>query len=317
VRILALTNMYPTPDSPYYGVFVRDTLDAIQRMDPSITIDLLFVNGRRSKAAYLAAPLRVLARAGAGYDAIHAHYGFLAAAGTFFPGPRVITFYGSDVNDPRELRWSRPFLSRYDQIVVMNEAMRATLGRPDALVLPPGIDLVRFTPRDRGEARARLGLDADARYILFPSKPERREKRYDLFSDVVSRVARGRPDVKTLLLASPERPDGEIPWIYAASDVLLLTSDNEGSPMVIKEALAMNLPIVSVDVGDIRAVAGPSRPCRILDSRDPAELARAVTEVLDAGGRSDGRAHTARLSIEATARGYLEIYARVARARGR
>lgn len=315
MRVLALTNMYPTTDSPYFGVFVRNTLDAIRRLDPSITIDLLFIDGRRHKTAYLAAPFRVLARVRAGYDLLHAHYGFVAGAGAFFPGPRVITFYGSDVNDPREFRWSRPFLSLYDGIAVMNDAMRAAVGRPDAVVLPPGIDMRLFPPRDRLEARARLGLEPDARYVLFPSKPERREKRYDLFLEVLARVAAARPRVKPFIMAPPERPHEEIHWVYAASDVLLLTSDNEGSPMVIKEALAMSLPVVSVDVGDVRKVLGGSHPSRVVASREPADLAAAVIEVLDAPGPSNGRPLAERLTIEETARGYLEIYARVARGR--
>ncbi len=317
MKVLALTNMYPTPDAPYYGIFVRNTLDAIRRADPSIAIDLLFVNGRRNKAAYLAAPLRVIARAAAGYDLIHAHYGFLAGAGVCFPGPRAITFYGSDVNDPREFRWSRPFLGQYAGIVVMNEAMRATVGRADAAIIPPGIDLSLFAPRDRAEARRKLGLDPSARYILFPSKPERREKRYDLFSEVFARVASRRPGVKSLLLGSPERPDTEVPWLYAACDLLLLTSDNEGSPMAIKEALAMNLPIVSVDVGDVRAVAGAWAGARVVASREPADLAAAAEALLDAAPPHDGPERAVGLSIDATARSTIDLYRRVARARRR
>jgi glycosyltransferase involved in cell wall biosynthesis len=315
MKVLAVTNMFPTSETPAYGVFVRNTLDAIRRADPSIAFDVLFVDGRGRPAAYLAAPLRVLARARRGFDLIHAHYGFLAGAGALFPGPRVITYYGSDVNDARELRWSRPFLARYAGVVVMNETMRARLGRADAAVLPPGIDLALFAPRDRSEARRRLGLDPAARYLLFPSRRSRREKRYDIFSETVARVAASRPDVRPLLLGEPERPDSEVPWVYAASDLLLLTSDSEGSPMAIKEALAMNLPIVSVDVGDVRAAVGTTRRSRIVASQDVEALARAAVELLDEGGASDGREHAARFSIEATARGYLDIYRRVAGAR--
>ena len=114
----------------------------------------------------------------------------LAGAGALFPGPRIITFYGSDVEMPAQYRWARPFVSRYDGVVVMNARMREKVGRADAVILPPGIDLTHFAPRDRAEARNRLGLDPAARYILFPASPQRRVKRYDLFREVVGRVER-------------------------------------------------------------------------------------------------------------------------------
>lgn len=315
MKVLALTNMYPTSQVPHYGVFVRGTLDAIRRADPEIAIDLLFVNGRESKLAYLAAPLRVWRRGGARYDLIHTHYGLLAGAGALFRGPRLITFYGSDVEMPSQFRWAKPFVARYDGVVVMNERMRERVARPDALVIPPGIDLDRFAPRDRAEARRLLALDARARYVLFPSSPERRVKRYDLFRAVVEHAARARADVKPLILGVPGRSDDDLPWVYAAADVLLLTSDSEGSPTVVKEALATNLPVVSVDVGDVRALLGASRPAQVVGSRDPAALAAAVLDVLDAGTRSDGRAHAAHLSIDATARAYAALYRRLAAAR--
>lgn len=325
MKVLALTNMYPTESAPSFGVFVRGTLDAIRRVDPQIAIDLVFVNGRANKAAYAAAPARVLARSFGGYDLIHTHYGLLAGAGALFPGPRIITFYGSDVEMPAQYRWARPFVSRYDGVVVMNARMREKVGRTDAVILPPGIDLTHFAPRDRAEARHRLGLDPGARYILFPASPERRVKRYDLFREVVARVVHvareratgGSECIEPLVLAAPAREDAEIPWLYAAADVMLLTSDSEGSPTVVKEALAMNLPIVSVDVGDVRELIGASRPAQVVASRDPEAIAAAVLSVLDAGGRSDGRAHAGRLSIDATAAGYVDLYRRVLAARGR
>ena len=336
MKVLALTNMYPTESAPSFGVFVRGTLDAIRRAAPEIAIDLLFVNGRANKAAYLAAPARILARSFGGYDLIHTHYGLLAGAGALFAGPRIITFYGSDVEMPSQYRWAQPFVPRYDGVVVMNARMRERVGRADAVILPPGIDLTHFAPRDRGEARHRLGLDPAARYILFPASPERRVKRYDLFREVVARVARAAREragvgnrisngdravdggrIEPLVLAAPAREDAEIPWLYAAADVMLLTSDSEGSPTVVKEALAMNLPVVSVDVGDVRELVGASRPAQVVGSRDPEALATAVLSVLDAGGRSDGRAHAQRLSIDATAAGYVDLYRRVVAARQR
>jgi glycosyltransferase involved in cell wall biosynthesis len=99
----------------------------------------------------------------------------------------------------------------------------------------------------------------------------------------------------------------QIPLYLNAADCLLLTSQFEGSPNIVKEAMACNLPVVSVDVGDVAERLKGVHPSCIV-ARDPAEIAKAVESVLALGVRSNGREHVAHLSEAEIARKICSIY---------
>jgi glycosyltransferase involved in cell wall biosynthesis len=106
---------------------------------------------------------------------------------------------------------------------------------------------------------------------------------------------------------SPDR----VPLYMNAADCLLVTSDYEGSPYIVKEAIACNLPVVSVDAGDIRQQLEPVAPSRIVSSRDAEELGRAVTEILKLQRRTNGWQHIQQFSQEREAGKIVAIYEQV------
>ena len=73
-----------------------------------------------------------------------------------------------------------------------------------------------------------------------------------------------------------------------AADVMIFASLREGSPNVIKEAMACNLPIVSTDVGDVREILTGVHGCHIV-ARDPKTFAKAILEIIKEGSRTNGR----------------------------
>jgi glycosyltransferase involved in cell wall biosynthesis len=102
----------------------------------------------------------------------------------------------------------------------------------------------------KDEARARLNLSQNHRLVLFVGDSKRTEKRFWLANEVVKSI-----DLKCdieLVIANGV-PHDAIPLYMSACDVLLITSSSEGSPTIVRESLACQLPIVSVDVGDVRA----------------------------------------------------------------
>jgi glycosyltransferase involved in cell wall biosynthesis len=101
-----------------------------------------------------------------------------------------------------------------------------------------------------------------------------------------------------------------------AADAVLLTSAHEGSPNVVKEALACDVPVVSVDVGDVREWIGPVDGCALADAT-PEDLGAALAAVLERHGRVAGREHVEGIAVEHVAARLLDIYETVARGSAR
>jgi glycosyltransferase involved in cell wall biosynthesis len=98
-----------------------------------------------------------------------------------------------------------------------------------------------------------------------------------------------------------------MPLYLNAADCFLCTSQAEGSPTILKEAMACNLPVVSVDVGDVKQRLGGVANC-FIEPRDPDALANRVIQVLRSGKRSDGRVHLNDVTSEACRDRHLAIY---------
>lgn len=195
-------------------------------------------------------------------DLIHAHYGTITAyfaSWSYRQKPFVVSFQGSDLNmktDVGKLRnklgrsMSAIAARRAKLIFCVSESLKHQLAvkREEAIVLPAGIDQEMFRPLDRMSCIKKLGLDPAVNYVFFNANNPK-IKRLDIATDAISRLS--DLNVQLLSLNGNTAPD-EIPWYLNACRCLLLCSDNEGSPMVIKEAMACNLPVVAVNVGDVQ-----------------------------------------------------------------
>jgi glycosyltransferase involved in cell wall biosynthesis len=191
---------------------------------------------------------------------------------------------------------------------------------PVNAVLPNGVDFAACAPRPREEACRELGLDPAKRYVLFGARPENPAKGHDVFLEVLRRLRDRRPDVEELVLTEPGTPYGRVVAKLNAAHVLLFTSrrGTEGSPAVVKEALAVGLPVVSTDVGDSKemlagvepggVVAWPADPSPASQDAWLEALSLSAGAILDAGRRSDGREKRAALRQEAVTEGLLAIY---------
>jgi len=137
-----------------------------------------------------------------------------------------------------------------------------------------------------GDARRALGLPSDRRFVLFPADPALTVKRFDLAKAAVDLATRHGPNIE--LLSVHGRPHREMVLWLNAADVLLITSFAEGSPVVVKEANACNLPVVSVSVGDLPDQLRHVQPSAVVAPR-PEDLAEAVSRILRMDRRSNGR----------------------------
>ena len=260
MRALVVTNMYPSPERPALGSFVRDQVQALQRID-EIELDVFaFTPG--GYGAYTRAS-RELGRRfrGERFDIVHAHFGLSAWPARAVPARgRVVTLHGTDLVHPRSRAITLAGLRSSDIVGVTSQSLAQRIPRwasspKHVQVLPCGVDLGRFERIDRRDARARLGLDPDGRYVLFPHDPKRPEKRFDR----AQRLLEGFDDAPTLLTLGNIEP-AEVPiWINAA-DAVLVTSERESFGLAALEALACDVPVLSTPVGvapeALRGVAG-------------------------------------------------------------
>jgi glycosyltransferase involved in cell wall biosynthesis len=176
------------------------------------------------------------------------------------------------------------------------------------------VDTGLFRPLPPDEARARIGVRREGRLVLFVGNERRPEKRLDLARRVMDLVQQTMP--ASLLVADGVAHE-EMPHYMNAADALLITSRAEGSPAVVREALACNLPVVSTDVGDVRRWIEGVEGCCICATGAPGELASALGEVLRHGGRCAGRQVAERGSEAATAERIELVYRRVLQNGGR
>jgi glycosyltransferase involved in cell wall biosynthesis len=251
VRVLVVTNLYPTERRPALGPFVRDQVEALRAID-GIELDLHSFDPPGGIRPYLTESL-TLARKfrGSGYDVVHAHYGLTGFCALAVRGARkrVVTFHGDDLRLPKVAPISRLAARLSDLPATVSGGLARSeadgLGGPGTrrrvAVLPCGIDLERLRPIPRAEARRELGLDPDRRYVLFPADPARPEKRIDRARDVVPEGVE--------LLHYDNTPPERVPLFVNAANAVLVTSEREGFGLAPLEALACDVPVLATDVG--------------------------------------------------------------------
>jgi teichuronic acid biosynthesis glycosyltransferase TuaC len=317
MRALVVTNMYPSPERPALGSFVRDQVQALQRID-DVELDV-FAFAPGGYGAYTRAS-RELGRQfrGERFDIVHAHFGLSAWPARAVPARgRVVTLHGTDLEHPRSRAITLAGLRSSDIVGVTSEALARRIPRwarspKHVQLLPCGVDLGRFDRIDRRDARARLGLDADGRYVLFSADPSRPEKRVDR----AQRLLDGFDDAPTLLTLGNIEP-AEVPvWINAA-DAVLVTSERESFGLAALEALACDVPVLSTPVGvapeALQGVAGAL--CAPFDEG----VWRAALQAhlcADDPRLLDGRAHAVPYSSDTCARKVFEAWAELLDHRG-
>ena len=312
LRVLVVTNMYPTPARPILGTFVAEQVMSLRGR--GITADVLFVDGPTSTWNYLRGPGDVRrALAGASYDLIHAHYvfsGLIARAQRRVP--IVLTHHGIEAQQG----WTAPlcrFASRLaDATIATSPAVARGLGLSGVTILPCGVDTDLFRPLPKADARARLGLPQDQPLVLFLGAP-RPEKRLPLIEAAVTRLQAAAPAVR--LLRIHDQPREAIPLYLNAADVLVLASVAEGSPVAVREAMACNLPVVCTDVGDVRELFG-GLPGHFIAAAEVDDLAAKLAAALAFGGRTTGRGRILPWSLAAVAEKIEAVYREVLRRRG-
>jgi teichuronic acid biosynthesis glycosyltransferase TuaC len=279
-------------------IFAKKQVEDLKEL--GIRVSTFFLRSRTSPKAILSESKRLKKLiAEVKPDLVHCHYGTMTSLLTVMSTsvPAVVTFHGSDLNKASDISELRSFLGRLfsqlsalkaSRIIVVNQRMvnRLWWSKSKALVLPMGIDTDTFVELDRNECKRKLGLDITKKYIFFnASNPL--IKRLDIAEKTEAEVKKLIPEAELLMLKGGTDP-ALVPVYLNACSCLLMCSDSEGSPMVVKEALSCNIPVVSSDVGDVKERIDGVKNSFIVD-RDPASLANAIVGIIRSDERSDGR----------------------------
>ena len=326
MRILTVTNMWPSSQRPFWGAFIRSQVDSL--VAAGIDSTLYEIEGWRNTAEYLKAMAVIprLARQ-CRADLVHAHYGYSGLAALGVKVPLVVSFCGDDLlcrpdgnggytfKSRALMRLSVRVAHRADAVIVKSEEMRRVIPEvPDVNVIPNGVDLSRFQPQSRAAARAALGWRPDGQVLLFAANREEPRKNFPLALAVERRLRERGVDVRMEYMFG--EPQTKIVTAMNAADVLLLPSYHEGSPNAVKEAMALGLPVVAAPVGDCAELLRNVHPSAVAERTEEA-FTEATARVLAAGSRSNGRAVIeGSLTLEKVAQRVIAVYGQ-ALARGR
>lgn len=273
-------------------------------------------------------------------DLIHAHYGLCGLLANLQRSvPVVTTYHGSDINKPNILRFSKIairlsawniFVSKRNiSIALSPHSLIASRLKKRSTLLPCGVNLPKPWSELQTQRVDQLTLNqwvqeklqSDAKNVLFAGAfdnavkdPElafatiqasNTEREYNSQSPIANRP------IKLIELKGYTRD--QVNALMYNCDVLLLTSKTEGSPQVIKEAMACGCPIVSVDVGDVAERTSGVEGCFVVHTRETKDIAQAVLQAIAYEGRTDGREKIIEmgLSNDQVAEHLIEIYKQV------
>lgn len=290
------------------SAFVQSQFDSLK--DEGVDMVLFPVVGHGAKAHLRAAwKLRQFVRKEKP-DIVHAHYsicGYVAAIATLFLKPKVVvSILGSFPEKDRKWKQVRFFIKHvWDKTLVKSQRTANQL-EIDLPVIPNGVNLEQFNLLNQKAARKECRFEDGKKYIIWCSNPSRSEKRFPLAQESVEHLQNDN----VILYPVFDHPHDDVVRYMCAADVLLLTSVSEGSPNVIKEAMACECPIVSTDVGDVRWVVEGVEGTFVADHDDAVTLGECIRKALDFNGRTKGREAIVRkgLSSNSIARRIIALY---------
>jgi len=320
MKVLHIITSLPRKDWPR-NTFIKSQIESLRKLD--IDIDIFEINNPPKTMNYLFAffRLRKILKKDK-YDLIHAHY--------IYPGltaisqkkiPVIFSYMGSEIlGTPNKkgritfLGYFNIFISKIlqylvDEIIVKSKNLLEELNtNKPTYIVPNGVDFSVFKQIDRFDCRKKLGLAEDLKIILFLGRLKDPRKNYKLAKYAVEDLNQNSNiGQKFVLLAPDSIPPEQVPIYINASNVVLQTSLWEGSPNIIKEAMACNIPIVSTNVGDVSNTIKNTSGCYITNF-DYTEVSKSIIKAFDFDNRTTGREDISHLKIDKIANQINNIY---------
>ncbi len=259
-------------------------------------------------------------------DVVHGHFGLSCLVANLATRrvPVVSTYHGSDINlkENRKLSQLAMWLSAWN-IFVSKRTMEIVRGEEskNSSLIPCGVNLPQPWSELKNKKVEQLTLnqwvegvlEPNKKHVLFAGAFDNAIKDPELAKQAMNELTNEGVNAELIELKGYNRD--QVNALMYNCDAFLMTSKTEGSPQVIKEAMACGCPIVSVDVGDVAERTEGVAGCYIVPTREPMDIAEALEKALAFDGRTNGRERllAAGLTNEQVARKIIEIYVRVKR----
>ncbi len=317
--------MYPTPNKPYNGIFVKEQVQSLE--DLGVKCDVFFIDGKEAKKNYITAiPKLINTLRRKKYDVIHCHHTYVSTLvnlSKIFTGkriPTILTLHEGEILAPKEFKDKRMIKKLiYSKIIKkagligVNFIITVEKRLPKVLktkkpykVIPVGVNVSKFKEYCVFKCRSRLNLNTHKKILFFLADPSRPEKNYELLEKSLT-------DVKHpyKLITAGNIKYEEMPYYMNAADILILTSKYEASPMVIKEAMACNKTVISTDVGDVKEIFEDTNGCYL--TSDIENLSDLLNTFLNNVPTSEGRKRLIKLGLtqEDVAKKIFTVYREV------
>ncbi|WP_373207926.1 glycosyltransferase [Clostridium paraputrificum] len=320
MKILHITNMYPYKKKPWYGIFVYNQIESLKR-NSKYKIDCYFINGADGKLNYLKSIIE-LRKFKNSYDIIHCHHGWCAiiAALVFKKETKIVSLVGGDLLE-KDIWYKKILVNvtkrvirKFNHVIVKSENMKRELVNLDLKkisVIPNGVNLDLFKPMAQEICKNEIGIDLKKQYFLFTAAENgqgRPEKRFDIIDSALKII--NDDDIKVLCMNNINHRD--VPKYINSCEAVLMCSDYEGSPNIIKEAMACNVHIISTDVGNVAEMISGVQSSIII-RQDSKEFALAIKNIANGKLNNNGisgrqKLKDMELDEDSIARKILNIY---------
>jgi teichuronic acid biosynthesis glycosyltransferase TuaC len=243
------------------------------------------------------------------YNLIHAHFtysGWTALIGAQGRMPVVLSLMGTDANGEYKGKNKIVLSSRMSSFLtwLIQPFVKAIISKSDnieesvyqknkSFIIPNGVNMQKFQPLLLQQNGYSFQANGKKKALFLGSKTKS-GKNFPLAEEAVRQL-------ENVELVCPYPVNhSDVPKYLNEADVLVFPSFMEGSPNVIKEAMACNCPIVSTDVGDVKWVLGETKGCYIA-SFDPKDFATKIKLAIDSPtlkGRTNGRQRIMDLGLD-------------------
>ncbi len=319
-RVLMVTGIYPTEQRPHSGTFVKTQVDSL--VAAGLEVEVIHPKPGPVPLRYVTAATQVFLKTLTGrFDVVHGHYGlWCLAARMQWTTPVVAAYLGDDLlgtvttgggyskKSLLVVHISRWLCHLVDAVTVKTEQMKRAASGDSIFVIPDGINFELFHPMPRAEVRATLGWDQERYYVLFGNNPQIPVKNFPLAQAAIECLRNRGLDVE--LVVANGFLQTTVAQYISACNAVVLPSFAEGSPNIVKEAMACNVPVVATEVGDVSELLGRTAGCSV-SPYDSEAFAAALEKAFQHTEPTTGRTDIAYADSSVIAGRIIEVYAQI------